>query len=128
MSPKRKIKLLVVDDEKDICRFEKSFFERRNFNTYTAQDPTKAISQARKVNPDIAIIDIHMGKRNGTDVLKKLLKVSPQCKCLMVTWDKEQALQAKKIGAIDFLIKPIEVKDLGEAVNRIIKKPKKLGA
>lgn len=122
MSPKRKIKLLIIDDEKDICKFEKSYFERRNFNTYTAQTATEAIAQAKKANPDIAIIDIHMGKRNGIDILKKLLKVFPRCKCVMVTWDKERALQAKKIGAIDFLIKPTEIKELEKTINRIIKK------
>jgi len=119
---KKKPTLLIVDDEKDICDFERSFFQRRNFKTYTAQTAAKAITLAKKFQPDIAAIDIHMGKENGQEVLKRLLRVSPRSKCLMITWDKEKALEAKIIGAVDFLIKPVDLKELERSINRIMKK------
>lgn len=123
---KKKIKLLIIDDEKDICEFEKIYFDKRNLDTYAAQTGTKAVTLAKRIKPDIALIDIHMTRGiSGIDILKKLLKVSPLSKCVMVTWDKERALEAKKIGAIDFLIKPVELPDLEGSVNRIIKKLKK---
>lgn len=120
---KKKIKLLIVDDEKDICAFEKNYFARRNFSVSTAQSGTKAMAVAKRVKPDIALVDIHMAKGiGGVEILQKLLKVQPQCKCIMVTWDKEKAQQAKKIGAVDILIKPAETKDLEKIVNRTAKK------
>lgn len=122
---KRRIKLLIVDDERDICDFERSFFEKRNLKTYAAHTAAQAISLARKVQPDIATIDIHMGKANGQAILKKVLKISPRCRCLIVTWDKEKAMEAKIIGAVDFLIKPVDLKDLERSVNRMIKKIRK---
>lgn len=119
---KEKIKLLVIDDEKEICEFTKNIFAKRNLDTYAAESGTKAITIAKKINPDIALIDIHMGKESGIDILKKLLKVSPKCKCIMVTWDKERAQQAKKTGAVDILVKPAKLKDLVEIVNKAVKR------
>lgn len=124
--PRNKIKLLIVDDERDICDFEKSYFDKRNLDTYTAQTGAKAVALAKKIKPDIALIDVHMaGRTSGIDILKKLLKASPLCKCVMVTWDKEKALEAKKLGSVDFLIKPVELSDLEMSVTRIVKKLKK---
>ncbi len=125
MSIKKKIKLLIIDDEKDICEFEKNYFDKRNLETHTAQDTKQAVILAKKVLPDIAIIDIHMRAESGIDILKKLLQVYSGCKCIMVTWDKEKAKEAKKLGAVDFVIKPVELSDLERSVNKIIKKIRK---
>ena len=119
---KEKTKLLVIDDEKAICEFTKNIFAKRGLDAYAAESGIRAITIARKINPDIALIDIHMGKESGIDILKKLLKVSPECRCIMVTWDKEKAQQAKKMGAAGILIKPAELKDLVEMVSRTVKK------
>lgn len=120
--PERKIKLLIVDDEKDICSFEKGYFEKHNLSTFTAQNGTAAIALAKKINPDIAIVDIHMSKGiSGIEILKQLLKAAPKCKNIMVTWDKEKALEAKKLGAVDFVIKPTELKVLENSVNKAIR-------
>jgi len=122
---KGKTKLLVIDDEKAICEFTKNIFTKRGLDAYTAESGTKAITIAKKINPDIALIDVHMGKESGVDILKRLLKVSPKCRCIMVTWDKEKAQQAKKMGAAGILIKPAELKDLVEIVSMTVKKLRK---
>lgn len=123
--PKTKIKLLIVDDEKDICKFEKNYFAKRKLTTYAAQSLTAAVALAKRIKPEIALIDIHLTKRvSGIDILKKILKASPLSKCVMVTWDKAKALEAKKSGAVDYLLKPVELKHLEGAVNKIIKKLK----
>lgn len=122
MDTKRKSRLLIIDDEKDICSFQKNIFKRRGFNTFTASSGTKAIALARKVKPDAAILDIHMAKGlSGIDILKKLLKVIPNCRCIMVTWDEEKARQAKELGAADFLIKPVELNKLERAVDKALR-------
>ena len=123
--PKQKIKLLIIDDEKDICQFGKSYFERRGITTYVARTKTKAIALAKKINPHISVIDIHMGRANGIKILQNLLKICPKCKSIMLTWDKERAQEAKKIGAVGFVIKPTELSELEKAVNKIIKKLRK---
>jgi len=124
--PKLKVKLLIIDDEKDICEFQKSYFKKRGLDTYTSQTGAKALALARKARPDIAIIDIHLSKgADGLEILKKLLKINPLCRCIMVSWDREKAEEAKTLGATGFLIKPVVLPELERAVNKIIKKPAK---
>jgi len=119
MSPKRKIRLLIVDDEKDIVDFEKAYFEKKGFEVLRANTGTAGISIAKSKKPDVAIIDIHFSKgKNGLEALQELRKLEPKCKCIMVTWDKEKAVRAKELGAVDFVIKPNEIKDLENAVKK----------
>lgn len=119
--PKKKLKLLIVDDEKDICKHEENIFMRRGFETYSARNESQAVSWAKKVMPDIAIIDIHLGKEDGINTLKRILEVSPCCRNIMVTWDKEKALEAKKVGAVGFVIKPTVAEELVKAVGKAAK-------
>lgn len=121
--PKNRPKLLIIDDEKDVCAFQKVFFQRRNFSVSTAQTAARALALVKKERPDIAIIDIHMDKTDGIQILKKLLKAEPGCVCIMVTWDREKALEAKKLGARDFLLKPVELPQLEKRVLELINKP-----
>lgn len=121
MSNKR-LKLLLIDDEKDICSFEKSYFEKHNFSVSCAYTGLSGVKLARKQKPDIALIDIYLSKRmDGIQTLQKLLKLNPECKCIMTTWDKERALEAKKLGAVDILIKPTEIRTLEKAVFKTAK-------
>jgi len=120
---KKERKLLIIDDEKDICDFEKSYLEKRNFIVSIAQTGLLGITLAKTKKPDIAIIDVHMSKGiGGIEILQRLLKVHPKCRCIMATWDKEKAIEAKKLGAVDILLKPAEIEDLEKAVNRVAKK------
>lgn len=116
---KKEKRLLIIDDEKDICDFEKSYFEKKDFKALTANTGASGIKLAKTKKPDVAIIDIHLSKgMGGLEVLKKLRKISPKCKCIMVTWDKEKAREAKELGAVGFVIKPNDIKQLEKAVNK----------
>lgn len=118
----KKVTLLVVDDEKEICKYEKAIFERRNFKVQTAQTGSKALALAKTTKPDMALIDIHMQKGlSGLEILEKLLKINPACRCIMVTWDEQNALKAKKIGATDYVIKPTRLENLEKAINKVAK-------
>lgn len=119
----KKIKLLIVDDEKDICKFEKEYLEKHNYKVSTAETGQKAIAISKREKPDIALIDIYMSKGiDGIEILQKILEVNPECKCIMSSWDKAKAIEAKTKGAIDILIKPAEIKDLEKIVNKIAAK------
>jgi DNA-binding NtrC family response regulator len=116
---KKAKRLLIIDDEKDICDFEKSYFEKKGFEAITANTATAGINMAKSKKPDVAIIDLHLSKgKSGLEVLQKLRELNPECKCIMVTWDKEKAKEAKESGAVGFVIKPNEIKDLENAVKK----------
>jgi len=124
----KKYKLLVVDDEKDICKFVKRLFSKKGFLVYTAFSGNQAIKIASKIKPDIALLDIYLKRGlDGLQTLKRLRKISPQCHCLMVTWDKaeEKRKGAKKLGAVSYLTKPLTVTQLYQVVNRFIKNKRK---
>lgn len=122
LSKKIKLKLLIIDDEKDICEYEKLYFEREGFDVMTAQTGEAGIKLVETRKPDLAIIDIHLKKgMDGLSALQKIHSFTPECGCIMVTWDEEKAKEAKKLGAIDYVIKPNEMKDLEKAVKKAFK-------
>ncbi|MCX5704166.1 MAG: response regulator [Candidatus Omnitrophica bacterium] len=120
----KKLKLLIVDDEKDICTFVKLLFRKEGFLTYSALSGTQAVRLAKKIKPDIALLDIRLKRGiSGLDVLRGIRKSVPACRCVMVTWDKgeERIKEARLIGAIDYLTKPLTTVQLLKVVNRISK-------
>ena len=128
--PVRRIKLLMVDDEKDICNFVKILFKKKNYMVEAALTGAKALAVAKKKKPDIALIDIHLaGAINGLEVLRRLQERVPQTACVMVTWDKDAAKvkEAKRLGAVGYLTKPLTATELLKAVDALSKRMRKRG-
>jgi DNA-binding NtrC family response regulator len=120
--PGRKIKLLIVDDEKDICAFVKMFFRKRGFLTYSALSGIQALSVIKKVKPHITLLDIHLKKgMDGMEVLKRAVAIAPDCRYVMITWDKTQAKikQAKGLGVAAYLTKPLSTTQLLKVVDTV---------
>ncbi len=118
---KKKPKLLIVDDERDICNFVKMLFTKRGFTVDSALTGTSAVKLAKKISPDIALIDIHLKKGiDGLDVLKQINTSVPGCRCIMVTWDsaEDKKRQAKSLNAVAYLTKPLTVRELYSVVSR----------
>jgi len=126
----KKLKLLVVDDEKDICSFVKLLFRKRGFSVFSALTGRQAISTAKKIRPHIALIDIHLKKGiDGLEVLRQIKEFLLGCRCIIVTWDsaKEKIRKAKSLGVVSYLTKPLTIKQLIDSVNRAIKDIRKRG-
>ena len=126
----KKMKLLIVDDEKDICRFVKLLFRKKGFLVYSALSGKQALQVVKKMKPHIALIDIHLKRGiDGIEVLRQIRKLMPDCRCAMVTWDKAQAKmkEAKALGAVSYLTKPLTTKQLFKVVARVVKDIRKRG-
>lgn len=124
----KKLKLLIVDDEKDICKFVRIVFKNRGFLVYNALTGRNAVKIAKKVKPDIVLMDLYLRKGiDGIQALYQISKISPKTKCIMVTWEKAKGktMEAKKLGAVLYLTKPLTVKDLIKAVDKLLKGLKK---
>ncbi len=123
------LKIFVLDDEKEICHFLKEFLERRGFSVHTALTAPAALRVIKKVSVDIAILDIYLlkGKMNGLDVLSFIKEKQSACQCLMVTRADARGLveKAKKLGVADYLIKPLTLKKIEDAIKRLVKKMRK---
>lgn len=120
----KKIKLLIADDERDICRFVKLLFRKKGFLVYSALSGKEALRAIKRVKPDIALLDIHFKKGiDGIKLLRQTRETMPDCRCVMVTWDKAQAKMkdAKKLGALSYLTKPLTTRQLLRVVDCVVK-------
>lgn len=126
----KKLKLLIVDDEKDICKFVKLLFRKKGFLVYCALSGSRAISITKKAKPDIALLDIYLKRgMDGLEALSRIRKILPKCRCVMVTWDKTESKmkEAKKLGAISYLTKPLAITQLYKVVNHLARDIRKRG-
>ena len=114
-----KIRILLVDDEKE---FMQTFAKRlisRNFDVTTAYSGEEAIEKLREYNYDVAIIDVLMPGISGIDTLKKIKEIKPLTEAIMLTGHAtvETAIQGMKLGAYDYLMKPCKIDVLIDKIN-----------
>ena len=116
-------KLLVVDDELDICDFVKTFFKDRGFHVFTALSGEEALSMAKEERPDIVLLDIKMKGMDGLAALKHIKELDKSIKIIMVTAleDQDKIHEAYKLGACDYITKPLILDYLEQAVFKNLK-------
>lgn len=115
-------KLLVVDDEPEICDFLKTFFEDRDFDVHTAQSGEAAIREAEIFRPQVMLLDIKMGNVDGLSVLKKMKENFPRTKVIMVTAleTTDKIEEAMRLGADNYITKPLSLEYLENDVREKI--------
>lgn len=115
---------MVVDNEIDVCNFVKSFFEIRGFEVATALNGEDALKKLAHEKPDIVILDVMMRSEDeGIEYLPRLKKALPSVKVIMVTGveDEKTVEAAKKLGADDYITKPLILEYLETTVLNKIK-------
>lgn len=123
-------KIMIVDDEEDICNFIKQFFGARKFEVSCAYDGKEALSVINAINPDLVLMDIRMPQMDGIATLAKIREIRPQQKVIMVTCvdDLERMDEAKRLGAMEYITKPLALDELEKKVLNIFKKTEKVDA
>lgn len=118
-------KILVVDDEHDVCDFVNNFFKDRGFRVFTALNGDEALAVAKKERPDLVLLDIKMKGMDGLAVLKHIKELDRNIKIIMVTAleDQDKMHEAYKLGACDYITKPLVLDYLEQAVEKNIKIP-----
>ncbi len=111
-------KMLIVDDEVEICEFLKSFFEDRDFKVETAHDGQRAFEKVAIFCPDIVLLDIQMPNLDGLQTLRKIKEVYPHIRVLMVTAveTQEKIEEAIRLGADNYITKPLSLEYLEKDV------------
>jgi len=111
-------KILVVDDEIDVCDFVKNFFEERDFQVFAALGGSDALRIIRKEKPDIILLDIRMKEMDGIETLKRIRQLDKKVKVIMVTAVEEQDKMevARKLGASEYITKPLVLENLEATV------------
>lgn len=109
-----KIRVLVVDDEKEFVEALAQRLELRDFEVLTAFSGEDALTRLKDKEADVVILDVKMPGRDGIEVLREIKKSKPLLEVIMLTGyaTVPTAIEGMKLGAFDFLMKPTETEDL----------------
>lgn len=116
-------KILVVDDEKDICVFFQRLLKNKNVDILVAHSGEQALRLLREQMISVVLLDLALPDANGMDLLKEIKVLQPLCVVIMMTGfsTTREEVRAIQQGAYDFLEKPFDNIDkleklIGEAV------------
>ena len=113
-------KILVVDDEPNIREPLSDTLRGEGYQVSTAEDGQRALEQVRKIDFDMAIVDIRIPHIGGLEVLHYIRKSKPETMTIMMTGyaSLETAVEALREGAYDYLIKPFNMEKLLSVLKR----------
>lgn len=113
-----KIRVLLVDDEKDFINVLAERLEARDFITSKAYSGDEAAELFRENEFDVVLLDVQMPGKDGVTVLREIKAATPLVEVIMLTGHStvETAVKGMKSGAYDYLLKPAETKDLVEKI------------
>jgi two-component system response regulator AtoC len=117
-------KILVIDDDKSICESLSLYLSEEGFSVgvaYSAQEGSKK-SQTEKW--DVIILDILLSDADGLDVLSAIKERDPDTSVIMITafHDMPTTVRAMKLGAVEYIHKPLEIDELQAAIDRVLKR------
>ena len=114
--------ILVLDDELDVVGLLKRLFEGKGHRVFGFTEEEEAIAHARANSVDLAIIDIRLKKILGIEVLEELRKIAPQIRAVLLTGypTLETAQKAFELGVSEYLVKPVDIDELEEKVEKIL--------
>ena len=121
------VKILVVDDERDVCDFTQTFFRDRGFEVFSAGGGEEALLLVKEKNPDIVLLDIKMQYMDGIKTLNHIKEIAPSTIVVMVTAlnDTDRMKEATLLGARDYVTKPLVLEELEKKVLTIAQEIKK---
>jgi DNA-binding NtrC family response regulator len=114
-APMDKVRALVVDDEQDFLETLVNRLQRRNIDATGARSGEEAIERMKEKAFDIVILDVKMpGGMDGIETLREMKKMQPLAEVLLLTGHAavETSVEGMKLGAFDYLLKPIKIEDL----------------
>lgn len=116
-------KLLVVDDDPNICEMLRVYFENEGYQVKTAGDGMEGIQYFKIYEPDLVLLDVMMPKKDGWQVCREIREMSPK-PVIMITakgevFDKVLGLE---LGADDFIVKPFDMKELSARIKAVLRR------
>src|SRR3972149_8534062 len=121
-------KVLVVDDEERVLQSIAGVLEDEGFQVTTARSGEEAIGIFQQEGPDVTLLDIWMPGMDGIEVLKRLKWIDPDCQVIMISGHAtiSTAMTAVKLGAFDFIEKPLSLDILLMTIHRALDHQKEL--
>ena len=115
--------VLIVEDDENIAQAEKLILQQ-HYTVHIAKDGAEGVEMAKKIVPDVVVLDIMMPKLSGIDVCRHIRKDPALCdvKVVMVTAKDQQIDELKGLdaGADDYIVKPFEPDELRHVVHQVL--------
>lgn len=116
-------KILIVDDDKNICELLRLYLEKDGFDTVVANDGEEAIKKEKSETPDLILLDIMLPKMDGWQVCREIRKTS-QVPIIMITAKSEtfDKVLGLELGADDYVSKPFDSKEVVARVKAVLRR------
>lgn len=113
-------RLMIVDDDTMFCHVMQRALTRRGFEVLVAHDADEALALARRSSPSWATLDLKLEHTSGLKLLPELLAIVPDCRVVVLTGYSSiaTAVEAIKLGAVNYLCKPVDADDVLVAFER----------
>jgi len=115
-------KLLIIDDEPSIHFGIAAVFDGENVQILSAETADEGLRLAAEHLPDVVLLDIRLGERSGLEVFDRLRRIDPRSLVVFITGHgtTETAIEAMKLGAYDYLVKPLDADQLRQVVGQAL--------
>ncbi len=116
-------KLLLIDDEADVQYSFQRIFDSPEIELTTASSGEEGLALIPKLKPDLVIMDIRMGGMNGLETLRRIREIDSKLLVILMTayGTTQTAIEAMKLGAYDYLLKPFDIPKLKEIITNALK-------
>lgn len=114
MTPTREQRLLIIDDDEMFCHVLNRALTRRGYDVIVAHDAEQALQMAAEFKPTMATLDLKLEHSSGLKLLPDLLLTVSHCRVVVLTGYSSiaTAVEAIKLGAVNYLCKPVDADDV----------------
>ena len=118
-----KIKILVIEDEKNISDSIKAYLEKENYECLVANDGEKGLNYFRIFNPDLVVLDLSLPKISGEKICEEIRKTS-RTPIIMLTAkvSEDDKIQGLNVGADDYMTKPFSPRELIARIKSLLRR------
>jgi two-component system response regulator HydG len=119
-------RILVIDDDTDICLLLKKYLSKNGFEVELAYTGKSALAMIKEKSFSLVLCDFRLPDMDGTETLKAIKEISPSTKVIIITGysDVKTAVQCIKMGASEYVTKPIFHEEILHAIKKALKAPK----
>ncbi|MDQ2718924.1 MAG: sigma-54 dependent transcriptional regulator [Bacteroidota bacterium] len=120
-----KKKILIIDDDFDMCSLLSRFLEKKGFETEVAHNAAKGLSKYDEAHFDIVLCDFRLGDKDGKDVLLKIKEANQKTIVIIITGysDIKTAVDVIKLGAFDYITKPLIPDEVINVIQKALAAP-----
>jgi len=117
------VKVYIIDDDKNVRNSLKEILEDEGYDVQLYASGKSCLKQLEKERPSVLFLDVWLNNEDGLEILKEIKKIYPTLPIIMISGHAtiELAVQSTKMGADDFLEKPLSIQTILEKIDKVLK-------